>query len=85
MKRNLLVLMVSAVAVIGLCSFTSHLGTKSSNCELSHKVDVHVHATGKRCDGTVGCGCPGFAPIQHKEVWKYSYCKHCGHHKTYHK
>lgn len=45
----------------------------------------NVSFKGKHCNGIVGCDCPGFAPIQHKEVWKQAYCKHCGHHRSYHK
>lgn len=40
---------------------------------------------GRHCTGTVGCDCPGFAPITNQEVWKQSYCKHCGHKKSVHK
>ena len=72
------VLMVSAVVVIGLCSFTSRTEVKSDVC-------TEVSCQGKHCNGTVGCDCPGFSPIQHKEVWKQAYCKHCGHHRSSHK
>lgn len=40
---------------------------------------------GAHCSGTIGCSCPGFSPITNKEVWKQSYCKHCGHKKSLHK
>lgn len=72
------VLMVSAVLVIGLCSFTSRSEVKSEVC-------TETCCEGKHCNGTVGCDCPGFSPIQHKEVWKQAYCKHCGHHRSSHK
>ena len=72
------VLMVSAVVVIGLCSFTSNTEVKSDVC-------TEVECQGTHCNYTVGCGCPGFAPTQHKEVYKLSICKYCGHHKKYHK
>lgn len=51
----------------------------------SHMESVHVHAQGAHCNGTVGCSCPGFEKISHKEVWKEAYCKHCGHHRRSHK
>ena len=40
---------------------------------------------GKHCNYTVGCNCPSFAPITNGDVWEESYCKHCKHHKKYHK
>ena len=71
-------LMVSTVVVVGLCSFTSKTEVKSDVC-------TEVSCQGKHCNGTVGCDCPGFSPIQHKEVWKQAYCRHCGHHRSSHK
>ncbi len=71
-------LMVSAVVVIGLCSFTSKTEVKSDVC-------TEVSCQGKHCTYTVGCDCPGFAPITNGDVWEESYCKHCKHHKKYHK
>ena len=47
--------------------------------------ESNVSFKGKHCNGTVGCDCPGFSPIQHKEVWKQAYCKHCSHHRSSHK
>lgn len=44
-----------------------------------------VSFKGKNCDGTVGCSCPGFSPITDEEVYRQAYCKHCGHHRNYHK
>ena len=41
--------------------------------------------TGKHCNGTVGCDCPGFEPKTDGKVWENSVCKHCGHLRTYHK
>ncbi|MBQ7310497.1 MAG: hypothetical protein IJW88_03115 [Alistipes sp.] len=69
---------VSMATIISLCSFTS-----SDEC--STKVCTEVSCEGKNCNGTVGCNCPGFAPIQNQEVWKQSYCKHCGHHRNSHR
>ena len=43
-----------------------------------------VSFRGKKCNGKVGCNCPGFKPITNEEVWKQSYCSHCGHHKNNH-
>ena len=40
---------------------------------------------GTHCNGTVGCGCPGFSPITNGDVWQQGYCKHCGHKKSSHK
>lgn len=69
-----------AFVVVGLCSFTC-------NMSIDNDMEVYTHAylQGTHCNYTVGCGCSGFAPIQHEEVYKLSYCKRCGHHKKYHK
>ena len=73
-------LMVSAVAVVGLCSFTL-----PSQTEANSEVCTEISCQGKHCTGTVGCNCPGFSPTQHKEVWKQAYCRYCGHHRGSHK
>ena len=67
-------IVVLTVVTIGLCSFTSQ-----------HKVTSEMTCQGKHCTYTVGCDCPGFAPITSGDVWEESYCKHCKHHKKYHK
>ena len=50
-----------------------------------HKVTTNVAIQGARCNGTVGCGCPGFSPITNGDVWQQAYCRHCGHHRRVHK
>lgn len=40
---------------------------------------------GKKCNGSVGCDCPGFSPITNGKEWQKSYCKHCGHKKSNHR
>lgn len=85
MKKTFFTLVVSIVTVVGLCSFDYQSRTENSNYESTHKDCAHVHATGRRCNGTVGCGCPGFAPITNGKVWEQAYCKHCGHNRSYHK
>ncbi len=54
------------------------------SAEHQHDCSTHTHMEGKHCRYTVGCSCPGFAPTQHKEVYKQSICRNCGHHKMYH-
>ena len=71
-------LMVSAVVVIGLCSFTSKTEVKSDVC-------TEVSCQGKHCNGTVGCDCPGFSPKTNGDEWEKAYCRHCGHHRSSHK
>ena len=72
------IFIVSVFAIIVLCSFSSR---KNVNEEICNDVTCH----GKHCTYTVGCDCPGFAPITNGDVWEESYCKHCKHHKKYHK
>ena len=45
----------------------------------------NVTFKGTHCSGTVGCSCPGFSPRTNGDEWEKSYCKHCGHHRKYHK
>lgn len=73
-------LIVFAVAIITLCSFTTHTETI---VETEHH--THVSCQGKHCSGTVGCNCSGFSPITNGKEWQKSYCKSCGHHKSYHR
>lgn len=65
---------VLVVAVIGMSSFTSETGACG---------DASCH--GKNCNYSVGCSCPGFSPTPHKEVYKQAICRHCHHHRSYHK
>ena len=73
---------IAVVAVIGLCSFTS---LNSTHDEIVIGVRTHVHAQGARCNGTVGCSCPGFSAITNGDVWQKAYCRHCGHKRSVHK
>lgn len=47
--------------------------------------EYNVSFKGTHCNGTVGCSCPGFAPITDGDVWEQSYCKYCSHKKSAHK
>lgn len=80
--KSLFLIAVIGASVIVLSSFKSLNG---SNNPVTNSTTTHLNVEGARCNYTVGCGCPGFAPIQHQEVYKLSYCKNCGHHKKYHK
>lgn len=71
-------LAVTAAAILTLSSFTSHR-------ELPSETHTHVSCQGKHCTGTVGCDCTGFSAITDGKEWQKSYCKKCGHHKSYHK
>lgn len=82
MKKKLMIALVafvvSAAAVITLCSFTSHN-------EISAETQTHVSMNGDHCTGTVGCDCSGFSPITNGQEWQKSYCKRCGHHRSCHR
>lgn len=71
-------LAVTAAAILTLSSFTSHR-------EQPSETHTHVSCQGKHCTGTVGCDCTGFSAITDGKEWQKSYCKKCGHHKSYHK
>ena len=83
MKRKLAMalaaLTVSAAAIITLSSFTTHNETMTET-----ETHTHICCEGKKCSGTVGCSCSGFSPITDGKEWQKSYCRKCGHHKSYH-
>ena len=83
MKRKLAIalaaLTVSAAAIITLSSFTTRSETASET-----ETHTHICCEGKKCSGTVGCSCSGFSPITDGKEWQKSYCRKCGHHKSYH-
>lgn len=81
-KKFFAVVAIAMVSVVGLCSFTHNSVTVDLN---PVNVSTEVAVQGKHCSGTVGCDCPGFAPITNQEVWKQGYCKHCGHKKGCHR
>ena len=75
-------IVIFAVAIVGLYIFT----TQTKNVEeIEKSVPTHVSSQGKHCTYTVGCDCSGFSPKTNGKEWEKSYCKHCGHHKKYHK
>ena len=83
MKKYFFIILVAVTAFTSISVFAkSNENFDSEN--LVHKCTTHAHMTGKKCRYTVGCSCPGFAPTQHKEVYKQSICKNCGHHKRFH-
>lgn len=57
------------------------LSSFTSKSEVKNEICTEISCQGKHCNGTVGCDRPGFSPVQHKEVWKQAYCRHCGHHR----
>lgn len=84
MKKNMFVVIAFTVSVTACVSLSSFTTSKHLNIDSS---EIHTHAScqGKHCTYTVGCGCSGFSPITNGKVWEESYCKRCGHHKSYHK
>ena len=79
MKRKI----IYAIAIVAI-SITAFIGLSSFISEANNQ-PTHTHAQGKHCRYTVGCDCPGFSPIKNGKVYEESYCKHCKHHKSYHK
>ena len=63
-------LVVAAVAVVSLCSFTSR-----NEIVTDEEHHTHLSCQGKHCTGTVGCSCSGFSAITNGKEWQKSYCK----------
>lgn len=74
-----------ALAMALVASVAVLASTHNDGCIRHNHETADLHMEGKHCSGTVGCSCPGFKPITNQEVWKQSYCKHCGHHKNCHR
>ena len=77
---GLTVVMTMAVAVASFASVENEV--KSGQTILPEP--SHLATQGAHCRGTVGCSCPGFAPITNGDVWQQAYCRHCGHRRMYH-
>lgn len=54
-------------------------------CPMTDQSYGNISFRGKRCNGSVGCDCPGFEPITDGKEWQKSYCRHCNHKKSSHK
>ena len=78
---------VFAIMVAMIVSVTMFASSNNVACGI-HECDAlenHVAVQGKRCNGTVGCDCPGFSPTTNGDVAEENYCKHCHHRKSVHK
>jgi len=81
MKRKIAIaLALSVAAIVTLCSFTTR-----SEAVTEKETHTHICCEGSKCTGTVGCSCSGFSPITDGKEWQKSYCRKCGHHRSYHK
>lgn len=78
MKKLVLVLFVAIIAIVASSSATVH----AHDCTAA---PTETHMQGDHCSGTVGCSCKGFSPKTNGDVWEQSYCKNCGHKKSYHR
>ena len=83
MKKILLSCSVIVVLVAAVSILASAKSVKSDELD-NYTISTHASMEGTHCSGTVGCNCPGFAPITNGDVWQQSYCRHCGHHKRCH-
>ena len=68
----------------GVATFATAIN-KISTGQVYFSTASQLNSHGAHCNGTVGCGCPGFSPITSGDVWQQSYCRHCSHHRRYHK
>lgn len=76
-----------ALMVAMVTSATVLANSHEEGCGGHNYNDIASHVTveGAHCRGTVGCGCPGFAPITNGKVWQQAYCRYCGHGRGLHK
>ena len=77
------VLMAMVTAVATFATSVNHMREGQTYFTMAGQSQVALQGT--HCSGTVGCGCPGFAPITNGDVWQQAYCKHCGHKRSCHK
>lgn len=66
-------------------NYTSPELCVSESCKKENCCKTHASSEGQRCNGTVGCDCPGFSPILNGNEWQKAYCKKCGHHRNNHR
>lgn len=73
--------------VFAIATTVTVYANKSNQTAKHHHHDETCKMTmqGKRCNGSVGCSCSGFAPITNGKVWEEAYCRRCGHHRGVHK
>ena len=84
MKKLIICFAVLMTMVAAVTTFAAGINNiRSGQAYLS--VASQLSMQGTHCNGTVGCSCPGFAPITNGDVWQQAYCKHCGHKKSCHK
>lgn len=84
MKRTLiLALFVLATCFVNSCSCSSEK-VEDKIPEIATSVQSVV-SEGPRCNGTVGCNCPGFAPITNGNEWEKTICRYCGHSRSSHR
>ena len=72
-----------AVSVISVCAFALTSFDDGENVTIQK--EKPVASEGKRCNGSVGCDCPGFSPITNGKEYQKAYCRHCGHARSVHK
>ena len=84
MKKMIMALTAALALVVSASSFANvHDGT--TNAAEHHQIGTcPVAVQGAHCRGTVGCSCPGFAPITNGDLWQRAYCRNCGHKRMYH-
>lgn len=82
MKRKKIAIVVCGIAFVAMAALGTLMHVNAT--EGNEVEDVVLGATGKHCNGTVGCSCSGFKAKTNGSEWEKSYCKNCGHHKRYH-
>ena len=91
MRRKKLIIICCVALCILICvgTYMHYNATSKENIENVEfgrsGCPADVSAKAKHCNGTVGCDCPGFAPITNGKEWQKAYCKHCGHRKSCHR
>lgn len=84
MKKTMICLTAFSMMLASVAAFATaanNIGVGQEYFSVATQLTTH----GTHCNGTVGCGCPGFAPITNGDVWQQAYCRHCGHKRSVHK
>lgn len=81
------IVIVFAAMIATVTSVTMYANSHEDGCCVKNHdaFSSNVAVQGKHCSGTVGCSCPGFSPITNGDIWQEAYCRHCSHHRRYHR
>lgn len=85
MKKKKFIITLSAVVLLAIAGTGIVLHHNAAENSTNAVEEAQLGASGKHCNGSVGCDCRGFKPITDGAEWQKSYCDRCGHHKRNHR